>query len=114
MVNVYFEPLKKKVEEYIIKQEHLDYIAKAFEYAYNAHGPQLRKSGEPYIVHPVDVALTLTDYRVDPTTIAAGLLHDVIEDTDYTYEDIKNEFGEELADIVEGLTKLKKIEYQGN
>ena len=114
MVNVYFEPLKKKVEEYITKQEHLDYIAKAFEYAYNAHGTQLRKSGEPYIVHPVDVALTLTDYRVDPTTLAAALLHDVIEDTDYTYDDIKNEFGEELADIVEGLTKLKKIEYQGN
>ncbi len=114
MESFYYEPLEQKIKEYITKEEHQAYIKKAFLCAYKAHGEQYRKSGEPYIVHPVQVAITLTEYRVDPTTIAAALLHDVIEDTVYTYEDIVSEFGEELADIVEGLTKLKKLEYQGS
>jgi GTP pyrophosphokinase len=72
----------------------------------------LRKSGEPYIVHPRDVAITLAEYQVDPYTIAAGLLHDILEDTDTTYDEIKELFGEEVADIVEGLTKLDQLKYQ--
>ena len=86
-------------------------IQKAYSYALTHHGEQVRKSGEPYIIHPVDVAYTIADLGLDEKTICAALLHDVVEDTDVTYEDIKNEFGKEIAEMVDGVTKLKQIQY---
>ncbi len=90
------------------------YINRAFQYAYNGHNGQNRKSGEPYITHPLHVALYLCELNFDKETIAAALLHDLIEDTDITYEDLKKEFGEEVAEIVDGVTKLDKIKYSSN
>ena len=90
------------------------YINRAFQYAYNGHNGQNRKSGEPYITHPLHVALYLCELNFDKETIAAALLHDLIEDTDISYEDLKKEFGEEVADIVDGVTKLDKIKYSSN
>ena len=90
------------------------YINKAFQYAYDGHAGQNRKSGEPYITHPLHVAIYLSDLNFDKETIAAALLHDLIEDTDVTYEDLKKIFGEEVADIVDGVTKLDKIKYNSN
>lgn len=87
-------------------------IQKAYNFAAEAHKDQKRESGEPYIVHPVEVACILADMGMDTSTIAAGLLHDVIEDTSYTYEDIQREFSTEIANLVEGVTKLGKIEYK--
>ena len=90
------------------------YINKAFQYAYEGHNGQNRKSGEPYITHPLHVAIYLSDLNFDKETIAAALLHDLIEDTDISYEDLKKEFGEEVADIVDGVTKLDRIKYSSN
>jgi guanosine-3',5'-bis(diphosphate) 3'-pyrophosphohydrolase len=90
------------------------YINRAFQFAYDGHNGQNRKSGEPYITHPLHVALYLCELNFDKETIAAALLHDLIEDTDISYEDIKKEFGEEVADIVDGVTKLDKIKYSSN
>ena len=85
-------------------------IQKAYYYASNKHENQKRKSGEPYIVHPTNVAYTIAEIGLDEQTICAALLHDVVEDTDVTYEDLKNEFGEEIAEMVDGVTKLKQIQ----
>ena len=90
------------------------YINRAFQYAYDGHNGQNRKSGEPYITHPLHVALYLCELNFDKETIAAALLHDLIEDTDISYADLKKEFGEEVADIVDGVTKLDKIKYSSN
>ena len=90
------------------------YINRAFQYAYDGHNGQNRKSGEPYITHPLHVALYLCELNFDKETIASALLHDLIEDTDISYEDLKKEFGEEVADIVDGVTKLDKIKYSSN
>ena len=90
----------------------LDIVNKAFNLAYEAHKEQKRESGEPYIIHPIDVAVILAELGMDTSTIVAGLLHDVIEDTDYTYDDIKNIFSEEVANLVSGVTKITKIEYK--
>ncbi len=109
-----YRPLLVEISTYLSKPEHLDFIRRAFDYAYDKHDGQLRKSGEPYISHPVQVAVTLAEYRVDPNTIVAGLLHDILEDTDSDYKDIKQLFGEEVADIVEGLTKLHLLTYEGS
>ena len=89
-----------------------DMIEKAYYLAEKAHKDQCRESGEPYIIHPVEVACIIIDMGLDTDTICAALLHDVVEDTEYTYEDIKNEFNEEVANLVEGVTKLGKIEYK--
>ena len=91
-----------------------DYINRAFQYAYDGHKGQNRKSGEPYITHPLHVALYLCELNFDKETIAAALLHDLIEDTEISYDDLKKEFGEEVADIVDGVTKLDKIKYSTN
>ena len=108
----YFKPLLKEISKYISQPKHLDFVRRAFDYADSKHSGQLRKSGEPYIVHPRDVAITLAEYQVDPNTLVSGLLHDILEDTDTTYDEIKEQFGEEVADIVEGLTKLDQLQYQ--
>lgn len=90
----------------------IETIKKAYNLAKEAHKNQSRESGEPYIIHPIDVACILAELGMDTSTIAAGLLHDVIEDTDYTYEDLAKEFSEEIANLVEGVTKLGKIKYK--
>ena len=90
----------------------LDIVNKSFNLAYEAHKEQKRESGEPYIIHPIDVAVILAELGMDTSTIVAGLLHDVIEDTDYTYDDIKNIFSEEVANLVSGVTKITKMEYK--
>ena len=87
-------------------------IEKAYYLAKSAHEGVLRKSGEPYIIHPIAVANILADMQLDIETISAGLLHDVIEDTHYTYDDIKEMFSKEIADLVDGVTKLGQIKYQ--
>ena len=86
-------------------------IMKAYDYAKAHHGDQCRRSGEPYIIHPLNVAYILADIGLDDSTICAALLHDVVEDTDVTDIDIKNEFSEEIAEMVAGVTKLSKIQY---
>src|SRR4051812_24976629 len=89
----------------------LKIIEKAYEYSQQHHSGQTRASGEPFLAHPVEVALVLAEMKLDTTAIAAGLLHDAIEDTEATREDIKREFGETIAHIVEGVTKIDKIEF---
>ncbi|HEY5575552.1 MAG TPA: bifunctional (p)ppGpp synthetase/guanosine-3',5'-bis(diphosphate) 3'-pyrophosphohydrolase, partial [Clostridiaceae bacterium] len=87
-----------------------EFVTKAYNFAYEAHKNQRRESGEPYVLHPVEVACILADMGMDTTTVTAGLLHDVIEDTSYTHEDLEKMFSKEVADLVEGVTKLDKIE----
>lgn len=88
-------------------------IKRAYEYALDAHGDQKRKSGRYYIVHPLATAISLARLGMDVPTVAAGLLHDVPEDTDRTLEDLKKEFGEEIAFLVRGITKLGQLKYRG-
>ncbi len=92
----------------------LKVIEDAYALAKEAHKDQVRKSGEPYIMHPLNVALILSQLELDKESIAAGLLHDVVEDTGYTLEDIEKRFGGEIAALVDGLTKLKKIDYHSD
>ena len=86
-------------------------IVKAYDYSEQAHSGQQRKSGDPYFVHPVSVAGILTDLRLDASSVCAALLHDVVEDTLATTDDIEKEFGKEIADLVDGVTKLSKINF---
>ena len=85
-------------------------LLKAYDFAIKAHSNQKRASGDPYSVHPIEVANILTDLRLDSATITTGLLHDTIEDTHATYDTIKGEFGEEVADLVDGVTKISVFE----
>jgi len=87
-------------------------VEKAYYFGKKAHEGQFRRSGEPYFIHPIAVASILSDMELDIETIVAGLLHDVVEDTEYTYEDIEKEFGKDVANLVDGVTKLGKIKYQ--
>ena len=105
------QELIDKIREYAPNSD-IELVEKAYYYGKKAHDGQLRKSGEPYFIHPIAVANILAEMELDFQTIAAGLLHDVVEDTEYTYEDIKNEFGQEVADLVDGVTKLGQIKYQ--
>ena len=100
-----------KIKEYAPNTD-TTLVEKAYYLAKSAHECVLRKSGEPYIIHPIAVANILVDMQLDIETISAGLLHDVIEDTDYTYDDIKEMFSKEVADLVDGVTKLGQIKYQ--
>ncbi|MBL4931126.1 RelA/SpoT family protein [Clostridium paridis] len=90
----------------------LELVKKAYNLASEAHSKQKRESGEPYIIHPLDVASILAELGMDTNTIVAGLLHDVIEDTEYNYSDLERMFNKEVADLVEGVTKLGKIKYK--
>jgi GTP diphosphokinase / guanosine-3',5'-bis(diphosphate) 3'-diphosphatase len=95
-----------------LSAEDIKFIQRAYEFAKEAHKDQYRKSGEPYIIHPIQVAGILVDLKMDPATIAAGFLHDVVEDTDVTKEDLLKEFGSEVSMLVDGVTKLGKIKYK--
>ena len=89
----------------------LGVIERAYIAAERAHSGQMRRSGEPYITHPVAVAQILADLGIGPKTVAAALLHDTVEDTDYTLDHLRNEFGDEIAMLVDGVTKLDKLKY---
>lgn len=95
-------------------QEHVSFVERAYEYAKAAHSGQVRQSGEPYIIHPIQVAGILAGLRMDPHTVATGFLHDVVEDTPVTLEDLKKEFGPDVAMLVDGVTKLGKIHYKSH
>jgi len=103
------EELINKVKDYnrFLNPEKL---SKAYSFAVKAHGNQKRDSGDPYSIHPIEVANILTDLKLDSATITTGLLHDTIEDTFATYETIKGEFGDEVADLVDGVTKISVLE----
>ena len=89
-------------------------IEKAYRLAYDMHKDQKRKSGEPYIIHPLCVAITLAELELDKETIVAGILHDVVEDTDFTMEDVAREFSDEIALLVDGVTKLTQLNYDAD
>ena len=91
-----------------------DALSKAYDFALKAHQKQKRDEGSPYIIHPVAVADILTELKLDSATIATGLLHDTIEDTHATYETVKEEFGQEVADLVDGVTKISVFENKAN
>ena len=109
--------LNSEVEELLSElksryvDEDLNTILSAYDMAYKGHLTQKRKSGEPYITHPLSVAIYLSDLSMDIETVTAALLHDLIEDTDITYENIKDSFGADVANIVDGVTKLDRIKY---
>jgi guanosine-3',5'-bis(diphosphate) 3'-pyrophosphohydrolase len=97
-----------------LNEENVKLVQKAYEFAKDAHRDQYRKSGEPYIIHPIQVAGILADLEMDPATVAAGFLHDVVEDTSVTLGDLKKEFNDEIAMLVDGVTKLGKIKYKSH
>jgi len=100
-------------KEYM-NETHIKFIEKAIYFATYAHKDQIRKSGEAYIVHPIQVAGILAELKLDPDTIATGFLHDVVEDTGFSIDDIEYEFGKDVAFLVEGVTKLGKIKYKSH
>jgi guanosine-3',5'-bis(diphosphate) 3'-pyrophosphohydrolase len=110
MLAAKYEQLLKKVVQ---NRPHDDpeIIRKAYQFSLKHHEGQMRASGEPYLIHPLEVAIVLADMKLDSTAIAAGLLHDAIEDTPVTTEDVQREFGEHVAHIVEGVTKIDKIDF---
>ncbi|AOZ72650.1 bifunctional (p)ppGpp synthetase/guanosine-3',5'-bis(diphosphate) 3'-pyrophosphohydrolase [Boudabousia tangfeifanii] len=104
------EPLVRALKAHHPKAD-VALIERAYETAAKLHAPQKRKSGEPYITHPVAVATILAEIGMTSTTLAAALLHDTVEDTDYTLEELTRDFGEEIALLVDGVTKLDKVKY---
>nr|WP_245741822.1 bifunctional (p)ppGpp synthetase/guanosine-3',5'-bis(diphosphate) 3'-pyrophosphohydrolase [Pisciglobus halotolerans] len=97
-----------------MNSNHVAFVKKASDFAAKAHEGQFRKSGEPYIIHPIQVAGILAELKMDPVTVATGFLHDVVEDTPYTFEDIAEEFTQEVAELVDGVTKLGKIQFKSH
>ncbi|WP_077327169.1 RelA/SpoT family protein [Virgibacillus siamensis] len=105
------EEVLNKARRYLAEDD-VTFLKRAYDYAAKAHENQFRKSGEPYIIHPVQVAGILLDLEMDPETVAGGFLHDVVEDTDVTTDNLEAEFNEEVAMLVDGVTKLGKIKYK--
>src|SRR5438309_1994954 len=105
-----FRDLMKKLEANR-PNDALEIVRKAYEYSQKYHAGQTRASGQPYLVHPLEVACVLAEMKMDPVGIAAGLLHDSVEDTSITIVDIRKEFGDQVARIVEGVTKISKIDF---
>ena len=106
-----FEPLERIIQGYL-PEEKIELVRRAFVIARDAHEGQTRSSGEPYITHPVAVACIIAEMKLDHEAVMAALLHDVIEDTPYTEEQLANEFGSSVADIVQGVSKLDKIKFR--
>ena len=106
-----FSDLQDATRSYLTDEEE-DMLKRAFEFAREKHGNQKRKSGEPFIAHPVEVAIILAGLHMDAETLAAALLHDTIEDTDTTRKDVVKLFGEDVAELVEGVTKISRIEVE--
>ncbi|MDL2211577.1 bifunctional (p)ppGpp synthetase/guanosine-3',5'-bis(diphosphate) 3'-pyrophosphohydrolase [Erysipelotrichaceae bacterium OttesenSCG-928-M19] len=104
-----FETLIKYTTTYLNRKEHLDLIKKAYDFAVEKHAPQKRKSGEPYVNHVINVAITLAKLQVSPNVIVSGLLHDVVEDCDVSVQDLEDKFNLEVATIVEAVTKLGNL-----
>ena len=104
--------------EFIIRVEsfnaniNIPLVRKAYEFCDAAHAGQIRESGEPYVIHSLNVGLILAELHLDSTTIASGLIHDVVEDTDVTLDEIKSEFNEEIASLVDGVTKLGTVKFK--
>ena len=105
-----FEKLKGLITKYN-PEANLELISKAYEFSNEAHKGQERVSGDPYIIHPVEVGIILAELEMDATTIVAGILHDTVEDTRFSIEQVRAEFGSEVAELVDGVTKLTKIPY---
>jgi GTP pyrophosphokinase len=105
-----FEKLAEKINT-MNPSADINKIRRAFECALEAHDGQLRKNGEPYVIHPIEVADIITDMGLDTDSICAGLLHDCVEDTHVSYNDIKTQFGVQIADLVDGVTRLSRIKY---
>ena len=110
--NLTFEELREKVITYINDEKDLDMIRKAYMLAFEKHFGVKRKSGEDYIIHPLNVAYILTEIFADAATIQAALLHDVVEDTDVTIDEITEMFGSEVSLLVDGVTKINKLNFQ--
>ena len=108
--SITIEDLIDKVKKYIQNDNDIELINKSFDYAYKKHFGVKRITGEDYINHPLNVAYILTDINADAECIAAALLHDTIEDTDSTLNDIKEKFGEEVASLVDGVTKINRLQ----
>ena len=108
-----YQELIRCVQKYHPSDD-ISMIEKAYKVASEAHKNQFRKSGEPYIIHPLNVAIILADLKLDKETIVAGILHDVVEDTVMTEDDLRREFGDDVALLVDGVTKLEKIPLSGN
>ena len=87
-----------------------DLLNRAYVYAMRAHGTQKRASGDPFFAHPLEVAAILTDLKLDDATIVAAVLHDTVEDTEYTLEDVRQKFGDTVAELVDGVTKINSLE----
>lgn len=109
MNNIVIEDLIKKVKEY--NPTEVEFVKKAYEYANNLHSGQVRQSGDPYITHPLNVAYILADMHADVDTVCAGLLHDTLEDTNITKEDIAHDFNQSIANLVNGVTKISKMNF---
>jgi GTP diphosphokinase / guanosine-3',5'-bis(diphosphate) 3'-diphosphatase len=108
-----FDEMKEKILEYNPKAQ-IDLIKRAYEFAKKAHEGQKRESGEPYFMHPFETAIILIETKAASETICGALLHDVVEETKYTIENIRKEFGEEIASLVEGTTKIDKINFESH
>ena len=106
-----YDSLMESIKNYMKAQE-IALVEKAYHYAQKAHEGQVRNSGEPYIIHPLAVAQILASLELDAPTLVAGLLHDVVEDTPITLEEIEKHFGPEIALVVDGVTKLNKIDFR--
>lgn len=109
---VTFDEMMQEVKKYIKKDENIDLITRAYLFAEKNHDGQYRKSGEPYIIHAIQVGYILSSLRTGPKTIAAGLLHDVVEDCDVCLEDVKEKFGDEVASLVESVTKIGALKFK--
>ncbi len=109
---MHIDELIQKVKSYEKEEKNIELIKKAYNFAKKAHKDQFRASGKPFIWHPLAVASILADLKLDALTIAAGLLHDVVEDTNVSLDEIKKEFGEKIASLVDGVTNLNKYEFR--
>ena len=104
-----YQDVKEEFSRYITKKEDIERIDRAYQYAFNQHIHQVRHSGEPYIIHAIEVCYILATLNAGPSTLVAGFLHDTVEDTDTTLDDIKNLFGEDIATLVDGVTKIQEL-----